>query len=179
MSMYKEKEAAFDRIFETINESEDEDRDKTISTRDNSFVNINEEDDDEPQILESSSPEVIEDYAIRLEDDCNLRDVVSLSDDEEDGESNENEDEGDIECYSSEFITFTLQDGNRKNTREIQFSKNDKMLKWKQKYADELNYKVENIRLCFDGDVIDDDATPEEADLENGFRIDVHLKIST
>ena len=202
MSLYKDKEAAFERIFETLEESETDEapslddanltenqaQQETSHLQDSGddSVAILEE-DDEPLILEQpSSPEIIENDAIRIENNPEtLHDIITFSD-EEDGDKETNiadntqhsdDDDDDIRCFSSEFISFTLQDGNRKNTREIQFSKTDKMFKWKQKYAIELNYKVDEIRLCFDGEVIDDDATPEEADLENGFRIDVH-KIS-
>lgn len=74
-----------------------------------------------------------------------------------------------------DVIKVKLQDGHRRHMKEYNINKNDPVVKLKEAWSKEYNINVESIRLCFDGDVLSDDAKPEEFEIEEGCVIDVML----
>lgn len=73
-------------------------------------------------------------------------------------------------------VTVKLQDGHRKHTKEFVIEKNLPMLELKKKYLNAFNLDMNTkVRLMFDGDIVDDEATAEELDIEDDCVIDVLL----
>lgn len=71
-------------------------------------------------------------------------------------------------------ITVKLQDGNRKHTKEFKLNKTDPVSVLKQQYRQVFSLsESEQIKLIFDGDVLEDDSTPEELEIENDCVLDV------
>lgn len=72
------------------------------------------------------------------------------------------------------LITVKLQDGHRRNTKEIRIGKTDQLIELKKKYAELLNIKdLASFKLKFDGDPVDESETPEDLDLEGDEAFDV------
>lgn len=70
-------------------------------------------------------------------------------------------------------ITVKVQDGNRKHTKEFRILKNKPIVDLKQQYRKEFNLSDnETIKLMFDGDILDDESTPEELEIEDDCIID-------
>lgn len=70
-------------------------------------------------------------------------------------------------------ITIKLQDGNRKHTKEFRIIKDEPMAKLRQKYAQEFKLNPAKIKFLFDGDLVGDDSTPEELEIEDDCVVDV------
>lgn len=78
--------------------------------------------------------------------------------------------------YNPNEILLKLQDGNRKNTKEFRILKNAPMQRLKERYAKEFNLSsIEHIKFSFDGDVVEDQSTAEELDIEDDCVIDVMI----
>lgn len=78
---------------------------------------------------------------------------------------------------SPDEITVKVQDGNRKHTKEFRIFKNRPIVHLKQRYRKEFNLPDdEPIKLMFDGDLLDDESTPEELDIEDDCIIDVMVQ---
>lgn len=72
------------------------------------------------------------------------------------------------------LITVKLQDGHRKHTKEFRILKNQPTLELKKSYAKEFNLdNIDKIRLMFDGDVMDDNSTADDLEIEDDCVIDV------
>lgn len=71
-------------------------------------------------------------------------------------------------------VLVKLQDGHRKHTKEFVIELNAPMSELKRKYLESFNLDIETkIRLNFDGEAVDDEATAEELDIDDGCVIDV------
>lgn len=71
-------------------------------------------------------------------------------------------------------ITIKVQDGNRKHTKQFRINKKEPICHLKEKYREEFKLSDTNtIKLTFDGDLLDDESTPEELDIEDDCIIDV------
>lgn len=70
-------------------------------------------------------------------------------------------------------LKATLQDGNRKNTKELRIMKDQRFLELKENYAKLVNVDADRISFSFDGELIDDDSTPNDLDIDDEFVIDV------
>lgn len=71
-------------------------------------------------------------------------------------------------------ISIKLQDGNRKHTKEFKVILNEPILELKKKYAKEFDVNsIDKVKFLFDGDIVEDDSTPEELEIEDGCVIDV------
>lgn len=80
----------------------------------------------------------------------------------------------DVIAEDSNKITVKLQDGCRRNTREIKICQTDQLIELKKKYAELLDIKeLGTIKLKFDGDLVNDHDTPMDLDLEGGEAFDV------
>lgn len=74
---------------------------------------------------------------------------------------------------SSNEVLLKIQDGNRKHTRQYLIQKTEAMSKLKELYGKDIGIEdIGQIRLCFDGDIVDDDQTPEELDMEDDCVVD-------
>lgn len=94
--------------------------------------------------------------------------TITISD--SDGESNTNQ----LESDTNNVITLTLQDGNKRNTKTVQITKDQPVLLLKIEYsklADNVN--ISTLKFMFDGDLLDDRTTLEELDIDDGCVIDV------
>lgn len=71
-------------------------------------------------------------------------------------------------------ITVKVQDGNRKHTKQFRINKKEPIYHLKEIYRKEFKVPDEDsIKLTFDGDLLDDESTPEELDIEDDCIIDV------
>lgn len=70
-------------------------------------------------------------------------------------------------------ITVKLQDGHRKHLKEYTCDKSEPVLELKKQYAKDFDIDIASMKLSFDGDIIDDNATLEELDIDDGCVIDV------
>lgn len=76
-----------------------------------------------------------------------------------------------------DIVQVKLQDGNRKNTKELKIIKSRPLVELKKLYAKEINIENHDVfKLIFDGDSIDDETTAEELDIEGGETFDVVFK---
>lgn len=73
-------------------------------------------------------------------------------------------------------IRLTLQDGNKRHTKEFSVIKTDPFSKLKQSYMEEFKLdQTQRVKFLFDGDIVDDESTPEELEVEDGCVIDVMI----
>lgn len=73
-------------------------------------------------------------------------------------------------------IILKLQDGNRKHTKEFKIMKNEPILELKKLYAAEFGIKdTGTIKLSFDGDIVSNETTPADLEMESGETFDVIL----
>lgn len=79
------------------------------------------------------------------------------------------------EVINPDMLKLKLQDGHRKHVKEYTINKCDPVLKLKELWSKEYDLDVASIRLCFDGDMLSDEATPEDSDIEDGCVIDVMI----
>lgn len=71
-------------------------------------------------------------------------------------------------------LSIKVQDGNRKNTKTFQISRNKPLIELKKLYAEMFKIDdLELIKFFFDGDNVEDDTTAEDLDLEGGETFDV------
>lgn len=75
---------------------------------------------------------------------------------------------------NTDGVKVKLQDGHRKHTKEFVIELNAPMSDLKKKYLKSFNLDVNTkLRLDFDGETVDDEATAEELDIDDGCVIDV------
>uniref|UniRef100_A0A6G1SFA2 Small ubiquitin-related modifier 2-A n=1 Tax=Aceria tosichella TaxID=561515 RepID=A0A6G1SFA2_9ACAR len=75
--------------------------------------------------------------------------------------------------HDPNVITLKLQDGQRKHLKEFKIAKQEPLSILKEKYAQEFNIDLNRMKLCFDGDPVDDQDTPDSLDIEDECVIDV------
>lgn len=72
------------------------------------------------------------------------------------------------------MISIKLQDGNRKHTKEYRINKTEPLKLLKELYAKDYDIScVDDIKLSFDGDIIESDDTAIDLDIDDGCIIDV------
>lgn len=75
--------------------------------------------------------------------------------------------------HDPNILTLKLQDGQRKHLKEFQIGKSEPLRILKEKYAKEFNHDLDRMKLCFDGDPVRDQDTPEELDIDDDCVLDV------
>ena len=82
-------------------------------------------------------------------------------------------------CVNMNKVTLKFQDGNMRNTRELEAYLDRPILELKREYARICNiHDVDSIVLSFDGELLSDSATPEELEIEDECVLDVLVKSS-
>ncbi|XP_058166340.1 DNA repair protein Rad60 [Anopheles ziemanni] len=72
-------------------------------------------------------------------------------------------------------ISLKVQLANRKAPLRLQMDKNQTMIVLVIKCAEELKCKPEDIKLYFDGDLVDNGSKPEDLELEGDELLDIRL----
>lgn len=77
------------------------------------------------------------------------------------------------EVSDPDKLTLKFQSKDQKRKIEISVKKQTPILYLKKKYSEQTQVDVGKVVFKFDGDVLNDDDTPEELELEDGYCIDV------
>jgi len=78
-----------------------------------------------------------------------------------------------VDDVDPDTIKVKLQDGHRKHIKEFTINKDDPIVRLKEFWSQEYGIDISLIKLCFDGDVLANNTTPEEADIDDGCVLDV------
>ena len=163
MSVYDEKEAklseAFTHLVQDSSDESDEDKVKATAAADAST-----DSDVHCKIVKEVKP-------FNIEENQHVDQIDILDVDDEDCEIVPPEDDV-IEVLESK-LKLKLQDGHRKHNKELSISKCDTVVRIKEFWSKEYNLDISAIKLCFDGDLLCDEATLEECDIDDGCLIDV------
>lgn len=87
--------------------------------------------------------------------------------------SKEQSDKEEPDVVDPDVIRLKLQDGHRKHVREFNINKSDPLMNLKGMWIQEFDLGDAQIKLSFDGEIISEDATPEDLDMEAGDVVDV------